>query len=212
LAFKQLIYKGFTLLMESLYCKKSPMIRLCLFFVIIYFSLSLQAQTQKEIDDYFEELGNKPVKLIGRPIPAFKGHSTSGQLYTEDSLQSKVTVLNLWFEACAPCIAEMAALNDMYHDFKPNNAFQFLSFTFEKAETIERMRQKYKIEYPIIPISVDSCYILNFRGGFPANIISDKKGKLAYYSIGGSTKPESNKANFLNKMYPVIESLLKKEE
>ena len=93
-------------------------------------------------------------------------------------------------------MAEMEALNDMHQDFKSNEAFQFLSFTFEKPETIERIRQKYKIEYPIILISVDSCYILNFKGGFPANIISDKKGKLAYYSIGGSTKPGSNKDNF----------------
>ncbi|MFC0775831.1 hypothetical protein [Terrimonas alba] len=77
------------------------MIRFCTFLLMTFFSVSLKAQTQKEIDDYFEEIRNKPVKLIGQRIPAFKCYSTDKQFYTEDSLESKVTVLNLWFEACA---------------------------------------------------------------------------------------------------------------
>lgn len=140
---------------------------------MLLFSISANGQTQKEIDKYFEELRNKPAKLIGRAIPAFKGHSMNQQFYSEDSLKNKITVLNFWFEACVGCIAEMGTLNDLYSNFKKYADFRFLSFTFEKPATIERMRKKYNIEYPVISISQDSCYILNFDGGFPANIISD---------------------------------------
>ena len=76
-----------------------------------------------------------------------------------------------------------------------------LSFTFDSPETIEKIRAKYKIEYPVISISQNSCVTLNFRSGFPTNFISDKNGKVAYYNMGRITHA-----------YPVLEKMLKKDE
>ena len=50
----------------------------------------------------------------GTDYPAFKVVTLSGDTVTEKELRGKVTLINFWFESCAPCMAEMPALNDLY--------------------------------------------------------------------------------------------------
>jgi thiol-disulfide isomerase/thioredoxin len=179
---------------------------------MLLFPVLLHAQTQQQDDKYVEILQNRFTKVIGRPVPSFNAYSITNQFYSEDSLKNKVTLINLWFEACAPCIAEMGALNDLYSKYKSNTDFRFLAFTFEKPADVERIIKKYNIEYAQIPISKDSCYVLNFKGGFPIIMISDKNGKVAYFNGGGYTDPENSSAYFLNVVYPELDRLLNKQD
>ncbi len=180
--------------------------------LLILFPVLLNAQNREENDKVIEKLQSMSAKLIGLPIPLIEAYSTNKKLYSTDSLKNKVTLINLWFEACTPCIAEMGALNDLYEKYKSNADFRFLAFTFEKKEDIERIKKKFNIEYTQIPVSKEYCYTLNFMGGFPTTIISDKNGNVAYYNGGGHTDPEKSKAYFIDKVHPVLDSLLKKED
>jgi len=59
--------------------------------------------------NYFEyskmniSLGND---IRGKTIPGFNAKAQNGALFTDDDLHSKITFINFWFEACAPCLAE----------------------------------------------------------------------------------------------------------
>lgn len=147
--------------------------------------------------------------LIGRNLPAFEIKSVQGKLYTNEDLKNKITFINFWFEACAPCIAEMDALENLYQDFKPNKNFQFLSFTYEKKEVVEKISEKYQMSYPILTTTTDSCYMLNFRKGFPTTIIVDQKGEIIFFIFGGTTNPKSADFYFKTNVYPLLNCLLK---
>ena len=145
-------------------------------------------------------------------MPDFKLRLIAGNTYSRKNLKNRITFINLWFEACAPCIAEMEPLNNLYTTFSKSKEFQMLSVTFEKKGTILRIIKKYKIKYPQISTSQDSCYIVNFRKGFPTNMIINKKGKIAYFTFGGATDPEKAKEDFEKNIYPILRKLLGKND
>lgn len=178
------------------------------FFSFLFFDVSLCAQTEDKAKAFLDSFSRLPITLIGHSIPEFCGYSNNNKFYTAEDLKNKVTVINIWYEACAPCIAEMEALNNLYFDFKKNKNFQFFSFTYETTETINKIVKKYNICYPVISTSRDSCYILNFHTGFPTMIVSDTLGKVAYYGCGGSLDPIKEQAWMKQKLYPIIEKLL----
>ena len=178
----------------------------CLFCVRSSFAQSDEEITKR----FFDSLKMKDTYVIGKDFVPFGNSSLQGKLFTNEDLKNKITVINFWFEACAPCVAETDALNKLYSDFRANNNFQFISFTFDKSDAIKIFTDKNKIQYPIISISRDSCYLLNFKSGFPTTIVTDEKGKIAYYSCGGLIEPELAKEMIKKNVYPILKDLLVK--
>ena len=131
-----------------------------------------------------------------------------GKLYTNTDLIDKITFVNFWFEACAPCIAEMKALETLNKNFKEHKNFQFWSITSENQEEIKRISKKYPMSYPIFSISQDLCYQLNFNRGFPTTIILNRKGEIAFIASGGPTDPVLAEENFKRDIYPIITRLI----
>lgn len=127
----------------------------------------------------------------GKYFEKFYNFSADGKPYSEDSLKNKITIINFWFEACAPCIAEFDALNKLYDRFKSNKNFQFLSFTFETKENAQRVANSYHLSYPIICLERNTIYKLIFNLGFPTTMITDKTGTIKFMKCGG---PEDEKA------------------
>ena len=179
------------------------------FILALLFSVSLLAQTPEE-RHFMDSLANRPTALIGHPIPPFAAYSVSGKPYSNYSLRNKITLINFWFEACVPCMVEMEYLNQLYSYFSKNESFQFLSFTYDKREAVERVISKHHIKFPVIPVSMDSCFSLNMNSGFPTTFISDANGKIAFFSEGGSLRSEEAQDSIKKNIYPVLERLLQK--
>lgn len=165
------------------------------FFVIVFLIAQTTLFSQISFQDslnYFEDLkGNSllGVDIRGKRMPAFKAKDTNGRVITNDSLFSKVTFINFWFEACAPCVAEFHALEKFYKENKPGKDFQFISITFEQDSIIERVRQKNNLTFPIYRLSYDSCKKIKFNLGYPTNLIIDRSGKIVFSLTGGSIDP-----------------------
>lgn len=134
--------------------------------------------------------------------------SIKGLKYNSQSLKRKITLVNFWFEACEPCIAEMGKLNQIYNKYKANKNFSLVSFTFESTHDALKMANKYSLNYPIICISQDQCYKLNFYHGFPTNIITDNLGKVSYLSVGSPTDPIEVEKYFNDDIVSKINELL----
>ena len=129
---------------------------------------------------------------IGTPFVSFDLTDLTGKQFTQKHLMGKVTLINFWFRACAPCIAEFDDLNDLYNDFKDNPDFQFLSITRDEPEDIEKSIKKYNLPYTIISTSDKECRRLqHFEiGGYPFTIIVDKQGKIRLIHGGSSLEKE----------------------
>ena len=82
-------------------------------------SLSLDANGKFSLEK-FNEIRNKIITgLIGCKIPDFNVKTINNKVLNTQDFRGKVIVLNFWFTACSPCIAEMPALNMLekeYHD------------------------------------------------------------------------------------------------
>jgi peroxiredoxin len=124
---------------------------------------------------------------IGVPFPDFTITNVNGNTLSKQELQGKITVVNFWFESCAPCIAELNSLNTLFQKFKDNPDFQFVSFTIDSIEIAKEAIKKFGILFDVYPITKKESERL-FCAGFPTNLIVDKNGKVAYVKEGGYLK------------------------
>ena len=166
-----------------------------------------QAPAPKDSFDYF--FNKRKEAVIGLPYPKFSFKTEEGKTFSNADIEGKISFINLWFEACPPCIAELASVNALYLKYKNDKRFVFMSFTFETPKKIKQLKKKYHLQYPIISISKAESYRLNQNFGFPVNIILDKKETIQYLNCGGNTNTTEVKIYFTKTVYDKINGLLK---
>ncbi len=158
--------------------------------VLLFFSLG--GFSQNLLDTTMEKAmspdGYKDTKI---PFRNFSDSSIDGELYTNDSLENKITFINFWFEACAPCIAEFDALNDLYRKYSKHGDFRFLSFTLETPEAARRVVQKYQLVFPVICLEKTAIHDLLFQLGFPTTMVTDWAGVISFVNCGGPNEAEN---------------------
>lgn len=177
-------------------------------FVLVY-SFAIAQSSNEEEQNFLDSLKMGGVYLIGKSIPDFKIYSNQGKAYTNKDLENKITVINFWFEACAPCITEMRILEQLFQYFKPNSKFQFLSITYDERVAVNRIAEKNNLSFPIISTTYEICNELNFGKGYPTTIIIDESAKIFFFHSGGTTDPVLTEAFFKGHIYPILNCLLK---
>ena len=151
---------------------------------VLVFTIHLSAQ----VDNIESMMQSRIEKGTGQPFSSFQAESVGGVAYSQSNLIGKITILNFWFEMCAPCVAELDALNRLYHTFDANPKFQFISFSVDSPESVRACIKKYNLPYPVISISHEECFRLNCNLGFPTTIIVDESGKMIFIKTGGHTE------------------------
>jgi thiol-disulfide isomerase/thioredoxin len=178
-------------------------------FSFLLFSLAAICQKPSLLDTTMQKAiflsGYRDTKI---DFKTFSAKTITGNIYTNDSLKNKVTFINFWFEACAPCIAEFDALNSLNNKYKGDKNFQFLSFTYETNENITRIANEHHLEYPILHIEKEKIYDLIFKLGFPTNIITDQSGNIRYIKCGGFTDEKKAQEEFDSVYAKEVERLL----
>ncbi|MET1087418.1 MAG: TlpA disulfide reductase family protein [Arthrobacter sp.] len=112
----------------------------------------------------------------------------NGATLTPADLQGKVTVLNFWFAACAPCRVEAPILEELHQEFKPQGV-QFLGVNLrdEKA-TAEAFDKSFNLTYPSFD-DKDGGVLLAVSGlvppgAVPTTLVLDKQGRVASRVLG----------------------------
>lgn len=160
---------------------------------LFVYGYSFSQVALKDSIHYFEHLkqdllfGND---IRGKSMPDFIVMDRDEHTFSNRDFNSKITFINFWFEACAPCHAEFQALEKFYNKNKNRKNFQFISITYESDSVIKEVREKYKLSYPIYRMSYDSCRKVKFNLGYPANLIIDKTGAIVYSVAGGPVNPD----------------------
>ncbi len=177
------------------------------FLAVTFFSygqMSAKPGQTLNLDSFNKE---EAKKVTGTPFPHFI--ATDGETTVSNkSLQGKVVLINFWFEACKPCVAEFGALNELYEILKDRKEFVFISFTPDDAQTIKRVKENYQLPYRIFHVSQEECYRLNQGAGFPLSIILGKDGRIRYFHGGGQATKEKAKEFVMDQMLPKIKAEL----
>lgn len=164
---------------------KTLLLNLSLLFIPFYLPAQTNDTLQQKILEELIATRDSTIRAsIGKPFAAFNATSLIGAHWSEQLLRGKVTMVNFWFRACRPCMEEMPVLNEIYTTVKENPNFQFISFTFDSEAIAKQVTDKYNISFTVLPVSKQECYQLNFNQGFPASMIIDKEGKIAFYTTG----------------------------
>lgn len=180
------------------------MIKIVLVFVVLHFFENAPSQNKLQFDT---SLFNNIQNAVGKAFLFSNSKSLTDEEYNGELIKGNFTLINFWFEACEPCIAEFGALNRIYNKYKKNKRIKLISFTFESPGDALKIAKKYSLDYPIICISKEKCYELNFNNGFPTNIVTDSSGKVAYITVGGPIDTIEVDKSFANTLLKIEERI-----
>jgi peroxiredoxin len=146
-------------------------------------------------------------ELVGCKAPDFKVKSIEGVELSLAQLKGKVIVINFWFEGCAPCIAELPALNRLKQEYESKDVV-FIAFGRDNTQSIKNFLKTRTFNYNIVSadfeLSKDFCVML---GGWPTNMVFDKDGVLRQIFSGGHVDEKANVYAY-DKMKPIIDQYL----
>ena len=189
------------------------MSRLILLSVIIILSTRLYGQTNC-FENCWENLDNSDTaipernykiisQLVGCKVPNFSVKSIDDQEFNTQKLKGKILVISFWFTTCAPCVAEMPALNRLVKEYSHKNVV-FLAFGRDTKNEISEFLRKHKFQFSHISSDYDLTKKYCVLAGWPMNLVIDKDGILRYIASGGYID-ERAQVSVYNKMKPVIE-------
>ncbi|MGZ2369257.1 TlpA family protein disulfide reductase [Ancylomarina sp. YFZ004] len=138
-------------------------------------------------------------KFLKSPLAALKGKaflkfnlsSLNGKMINSESLKGKPTLINFWFKACAPCIAEMPALNLMAETYKAD--YNFISITYETKKDVDLFLKQHAFKFKHL---VNARAFIDELGiqSYPMNLFLDSNGILKFIE-GGIPYEENEKGN-----------------
>ena len=132
--------------------------------------------------------------LINQPLPDFELQDLTNAIRSKEDYTNKVTLINLWFTSCPPCIAEIPYLNHLTEAYK--DKVNFVAITFNIKVTVEQFLSKNPFHFDHL---VDASSYLRDdlqNNAYPRLILMDRKGNVrfienAVMSAGGSNTPNS---------------------
>ncbi len=132
------------------------------------------------------------VKGKKAPLAAFK--TLDGKQYDKVSLAGRIIVVNFWFMSCAPCVAEIPALNKLVEEYKEKNVL-FLGFSTDRTDRLKpAFFEKNPFDFEIVAESRSLASSFQVMG-FPTTYIIDQQGIIRQAWMGFDR-------NAMNKMEP----------
>lgn len=121
-------------------------------------------------------------KHINNPLPEFELQTLSNTIKGNKDYKGKVSLVNLWFTTCGPCITEMPYLNylkSLYED-KVN----FVAITFDNKAKVESFLTRKNFDFEHL---VDAAQYLSRdleNNAFPKLVLLDKEGIVRFVENG----------------------------
>lgn len=116
----------------------------------------------------------------------------NGEAVDSADFAGRVTVLNFWYAACAPCRLEAPDLQALYTEFQPQGAaFIGVNVRDEKA-TAEAFERNFGLGYPSI-VDKDGGVLLAMTkfvppSAVPTTLVLDKQGRVSARILGVAEK------------------------
>jgi peroxiredoxin len=133
----------------------------------------------------YQQINNDWAECVkGHQMPLTSFKTLHGVSYDSSALAGKVLVINFWYMSCAPCVAEMPALNKLVEDYKGKSVL-FLGFSSDKADQLKpAFFQQHPFAFQIIADARDIGRSFYFFGN-PATYIIDQRGIIRNAWVGG---------------------------
>lgn len=120
----------------------------------------------------------------GMTFDAFFLIDFEGKVWDNESIRGKVTVINVWYSGCGPCLKEMPIISKWKDEFPLVN---FLSVNFESKEIMQKIVAQRGFTWTHCP---DDRYFTSWvvtdklEGGYPLTLVLDEEGVLQFFVHG----------------------------
>lgn len=133
-------------------------------------------------------------------FPAFEGKDLDGNPVTSELFkENSVTVVNFWFSACAPCIAELSELNALNEELKLKGGAVIginadtiggdESMIMEARNILEKKGAAYQNVY--FPVESEAGKLTYSITAFPTTMVVDRNGNIVGEAILGGINNET---------------------
>jgi cytochrome c biogenesis protein CcmG/thiol:disulfide interchange protein DsbE len=131
------------------------------------------------------QAGPPPAPREGFAAPDFTLPALDGKTVALHDLRGKVVLLNFWATWCAPCKAEMPAMQRVYADEK-GRGLVVLAVTVEtNPATVTSFVQRYDLGFAILLDSGAQVSRLYRIQGTPTSFFIDRHGVIRSVVVGG---------------------------
>lgn len=128
---------------------------------------------------------------VTQAFPAFQLKTADGRQFSEKDFQSKLTLINFFFDKCAPCIEEVPALNQFALD---HPEIQVIAVTKDSLGQVERFVKEHPFNWPIL---FDARKLISENLGlttYPAFMLVDETGKILGVRHGADSDGKVDKS------------------
>jgi len=116
-------------------------------------------------------------------------------------LEGKVVFINFWATWCAPCIAEMPGIQDLYGTFQDHPDIVFIMINIEgKEDKVRKFIKKKKYTFSIYFPDASLIPKVYESSGIPATFVLDKEGYIAYKKIGMASYDSDSFVKYIEKL------------
>lgn len=131
------------------------------------------------------EVGINPGDLA----PEFTAFTLSGGPAKLSDYRGKVVLLNFWASWCAPCIAEMPALQRL-HDRLKDQGFTVLAVGVDdEPEALQEFQRRYGLSFPVLVDQNAETKRLFKTTGVPESFVIGRDGKLVLFMDPDDNSP-----------------------
>ena len=113
----------------------------------------------------------------GQQAPDFTLNTLQGEHVRLNTLRGKVVVAHFWSTTCAPCVAELPALNSAYESLKAEGLVVLGISIDPSAAPVRELANRLGLRFPILLDSDRGIYFDSYSlFGLPATVIVDRNG------------------------------------
>ena len=123
-----------------------------------------------------------------RDATNFRLKDMNGKSYDlKKSLGENVILLNFWATWCAPCQAEMVALNEIHEKYK-DDGLEILAISIDDPKSVDQVKPTVKRQGYGFKVLLDTqsrvITMYNPKKAVPFTAMIDKEGKVVHERIG----------------------------
>jgi peroxiredoxin len=126
----------------------------------------------------------------GDPAPEFRVTTLAGEVLNLSDLRGRVVVLNFWFIACPPCLAEIPQLNRVVKRFQGEDVV-FIAFSPDQEDELEKFLARHPFDYQVVARATPTAERYGITGA-PTHLLIDREGVVRDIRRGAIDDPESD--------------------